>query len=60
MNIKEIINQLKELRDEAEYRSSLIIENDQEIPIEHKAKSEGYAGGYSYAILLLERFLDID
>lgn len=64
MNIRDkqklntIIDQLTDLSDKAYLRSQTIIENGQEIPPEHRAKSLGYYGAYTYTIMLLKRFLD--
>jgi hypothetical protein len=56
MNKKELLKliaELEKLRNLAEYRSNMIIENGIEVPMEHRAKSAGCADTYSYCIMRL-------
>jgi hypothetical protein len=50
-----VIKTLEELRDKADYRSRMIIDNGREIHETERAKSEGYASAYSFCILLLKQ-----
>jgi hypothetical protein len=52
-----LIAELEKLRNHAEYRSNMIIENGIEVPMEHRAKSAGCADTYSYCIMRLQQHI---
>jgi len=56
--VKALVKQLEELRDKADQRSRMLIDNGAEVPEEHRAKSAGYADAYSFCILRLKELTD--
>lgn len=56
--LKVLVNELTDLKDKAELRAGMIVEDGQDVPEEHRAKSAGYADAYSYCILQLKRVLE--
>ncbi len=55
--IQNLINELDHLKTLAEVRSRTIVEDGQEVPDEHRAKSAGYADAYSFCIFRLKEIL---
>jgi len=56
--LRSIIDQLSYLKEKAYLRSKTLINNGQEVPCEHRSRSEGYYSAYAFTIMLLEGFLD--
>lgn len=55
--LKILIKELTLLREKAEQRSRMLVENGEEVPEEHRAKSAGYADAYAYCVLRLKMVL---
>lgn len=54
MTVAEIIKELDYLRERADYRSRMLIEDGREIPDVDRAKSAAYADAYAFAIMRLK------
>lgn len=54
MTLPQLKQLLSELRDKADVRSRMLIENGREIPETDRARSEGFACAYSFCIQQLE------
>ena len=56
--LKLLLEELTNLKDRADQRSRMLVENGQEVPEEHRAKSAGYTDAYSYCILRLKAIVN--